>query len=153
MPSKPLRLSTKRLAILLSALVPAAGFALDFQSVAPNAAILYAAPSPDAKKLYVVGRATPFEVMSVSGDWARVRDRDGSLGWIEKRALSAKRTVVVNVSRASIRAKADDNAPVLAETGRDLLLELVEAPANGWAKVRHRDGVVGYIPLKDIWGL
>ena len=133
--------------------MPAAGFALDFQSVAPNAAILYAAPSRDAKKLYVVGRATPFEVMSVSGEWARVRDRDGSLGWIEKQSLSARRTVVVNASRANIRAKADDSAPVLAEASRDIVLDLVEAPANGWAKIRHRDGVVGYIPLKDIWGL
>ena len=35
----------------------------------------------------------------------------------------------------------------------DLRLELVDAPASSWVKVRHRDGITGYMRAADVWGI
>ena len=33
------------------------------------------------------------------------------------------------------------------------VLDLVEQPASGWVKVRHRDGQTGFISISQIWGV
>jgi hypothetical protein len=32
-------------------------------------------------------------------------------------------------------------------------LELLEPASAGWAKVKHRDGGIGYIRANQVWGL
>ena len=54
---------------------------------------------------------------------------------------------------AEVRVRAEDGAPVLYALERDVILELLEVPSGRWARVRHRDGKPGYIPIKSIWGL
>jgi len=52
-----------------------------------------------------------------------------------------------------LRDKPDDEAKVVLEAAQDVSLELVEAPNAGWARVRHRDGVVAYVKVGQVWGL
>ena len=83
--------------------------AADFRSVAENAAVLYDAPSAKAKKLYVIGRSYPVEVVVVVEGWIKIRDASGELTWIESRNLSERRTVMVKVKLAEIRLAAADS--------------------------------------------
>ncbi|MBB5018172.1 SH3-like domain-containing protein [Chitinivorax tropicus] len=153
MNSKHLLLLTKLLLSWLPACLPAAASALDFQSVAPGVAILRTAPSVQAKPIFVLSRATPLEVMLLDGDWAKVRDRDGTMGWLERKRLSTRSMVVVNLKRTVVRAKADESASVLFEVEKDVLLEALERPNSGWVKVRLQNGPVGFIRLNEIWGM
>lgn len=138
---------------LLLALLPGMAAALDFRSVAAERAVLYDAPSPQAKKLYTVGKYYPVEVVVNLDTFAKVRDSGGALFWIEKKNLSETRTVVVTASRADIRQAPEQNAPLVFQAERDVALELVEQTQNGWAKVRHRDGQSGYVAISQVWGL
>jgi hypothetical protein len=36
---------------------------------------------------------------------------------------------------------------------KNVLLELVDPEAGTWVRVRHRDGITGYIKASDIWGI
>lgn len=138
-------------AVLLVALTPAG--AADFRSIADNAAVLYDAPSAQAKKLYVIGRNYPVEVVVVVEGWTKIRDASGELTWIESRNLSERRTVMVKVKLAEIRLAAADNAPLAFQAEQNVLLDLVELTATGWARITHRDGQSGYIKLNQIWGV
>jgi SH3-like domain-containing protein len=143
----------RRAAALLGLLAlagPAA--ALDYLSVG-EAAPLYDAPSQKAKALYVIARGTPLEVLVNVEGWTKVRDQKGDLAWIEKRLLSDQRMVIVRVDKASVRAQADEKAALVFEAVADVVLELLEPPAAGWAKVRHRDGQQGYVKAGQVWGL
>jgi len=60
---------------------------------------------------------------------------------------------VVSAPVAQLRDKPAEEGKVLLEASTDVLLELVEPPVNGWAKVRHRDGVQGYVRVGQVWGL
>jgi hypothetical protein len=71
---------------------------------------------------------------------------------MESRSLAAQRTVVVEVPQASARASASENAPVIFQAAKGVVLELAEPPASGWIKVKHRDGDIGYVKALDVWG-
>lgn len=137
------------LPILMLCALPAQ--ALDFRSTANPAAVLYDAPSTTAKRLFVLSKGYPLEVVvSVSG-WAKVRDSSGAMAWIEAAQLSATHTVVVR-SATQIRTQAQDSAPVSAQVAAGVILEWLGNIDGGWAKVRLPDQGVGYIKLNQVWG-
>lgn len=130
-----------------------AAHALDFRTVGPATAILYDTPSAKGSKLYVVPQGMPLQVMLSYGEWVKVRDMNGEVAWMQARALSARRNVLVRVPGAKVFAEANEAAPVLMTADKGVLLELVDPNAITWARVRHRDGITGYIRASDIWGL
>ena len=134
-------------------LLPLTASALEYRSVGAAKAVLYDAPSAQAKKLYVVGQGYPLEVIVNLGDWLKIRDSQGSLSWIEAKQLATKRTVLVTQPQVEMRQAADPASAVVAHLEKDVVVDLIEAPGNGWIKVKHRDGLVGYIPAVAVWGL
>ena len=130
-----------------------AALAADYRSVDVPAAILYDAPSQKGKKLYLIKSQTPVEVIVRLEGWFKVRDAEGSLAWVESRHLSERRTLVVTAPKAEIRQSDKPEASVLVELDKWVAVELLEPAAAGWAKVRHRDGVSGYIRSTQVWGL
>ena len=138
---------------MLLACAHGAARAADFCSIAENAAVLYDAPSARAKKLYVIGRGYPVEVIVVIERWVKIRDASGELAWIESKDLNARRTVMVKTRLADIRQAADDHAPLVFQAEQSVLLDLVELTGTGWARVTHRDGQGGYVKLSQVWGV
>ena len=139
------------LSVLLGVSAPA--WALDFRSVAPPVAILYDAPSQAAKKLYLIREQTPVEVVVRLGNWVKVRDAEGTLAWIDAAALSEQRKLIVTARSAEIRQADSSSASVLMELAKWVVLDYLEPAAAGWVKVRHRDGVIGYLRTTQVWGL
>lgn len=139
-------------AAALVAVAAAPAWALEFRSIAENAAVLYDAPSAKARKLYVVGRGYPVEVVVVIEGWAKVRDANGELTWIESRFLADKRTVMIKVPLAQIHQSADDGAPVVFQAEQNVILELMDVVSGGWVRVRHRDGQAGFVKAAQVWG-
>lgn len=141
-------------ALLLAALMmPLAAFALDFRSVSVPKAIFFDAPSAQAKKLYIARQYYPVEVIVNLGEWIKVRDMHGELAWVEASQLAQKRTVVVKAPQAEAREAADPSAKLVFRADKDVALELLENNNSGWAKVRHRDGLMGYVQISQLWGL
>lgn len=138
------------LASLAAAALPAAG--AEFRSLADRAAILYDAPSTRADRLFIATRQYPFEVLVRLDNWTKVRDANGEVAWIENKALGGRHTVLVTVPLADVRAAASAQSPLVFEAYKHVLLEVVEAPAEGWVKVRHRDGQQGFVRVTHVWG-
>jgi SH3-like domain-containing protein len=134
-------------------LASAAAQAFDFRSVGAEPAILYDAPSLKGSKLYIAPRGMPVQVVLTYGDWAKVRDASGDMAWLEQRSLSARRNVVVRIPNAKVRAAADEAAPLLMTADKGVILELLDPQPSSWIRVRHRDGITGYIKMVDAWGI
>jgi SH3-like domain-containing protein len=143
------RVITGSLLLLMSC----AASAFDFKTVGARPVILYDAPSAKGDKLFVAPSGMPVEVMLSYGDWVKVRDAAGDLAWTEVRGLSAKRNVIVRVVNARVRAAPEENAAVLMTADKNVLLELVDPEAGPWVRVRHRDGISGYVRAADVWGI
>lgn len=147
-------MKSARLFVLSAALfaVTGAAHALEFKSVGAAPAVLYDAPSPKGRKVFVAPRGMPVEVVLTYGEWTKVRDMSGDLAWIQSRSLVPRRNVIVSVASARVRASADEAAPVAFTAEKGVLLELVDPMTTGWAKVRHRDGQTGFVRAAEIWG-
>lgn len=136
---------------VVASLCSAAAAAADFRSAAENAVVLYDAPSSKSRKLFIVNRGYPLEVVVQVEGWVKVRDAAGSLSWAETKSLDTTRNVLLRTA-ASVRQKPADDAPVVFEAQRDLLLEMLETANAGWVRVKHRDGSAGYVRAADVWG-
>lgn len=134
-------------------LSPFMAAALEFKSVAVPKAILYDAPSAAAKKTLLLSQDYPVEVIVNLGEWLKVRDAQGAISWVEAKQLSGKRTVIVTAADAEIRSGAEAASGQLAKVEKDVVLEIVDARlTNGWLKVKHRDGISGFILNSSVWG-
>lgn len=142
-------------AALAAALVlaSAASFAAEFRALGDRPAILYDAPSNRADRLFVASRNYPFEVLVKLDQWTKVRDANGEVAWVENKALGDLRTVAVTVPLADVRAAANAQSALVFEAYKQVILEVVEPPADGWVKVRHRDGQGGFIRVAHVWGV
>jgi SH3-like domain-containing protein len=126
--------------------------AIEYASVGDVTAILYDSNSTKAKKLFVVSRYTPLEKVVSLSNWIKVRDRHGTMAWIEKRALSDKNYVVVTVPLAAVRQAPEANSPVLFQVSQNVAMESLGINGGGWIKARHQDGSIGYMKSIDVWG-
>lgn len=125
---------------------------MEFFSIAENAVVMYDAPSLRADKLFVADRYLPVEVVVDVEGWAKVRDSSGSLAWVEKKALSQQRYVVVTVPLADVHKSADMNSELLFQAMENIVMEWLDSDVTGWVKVRHSDGQVGYVKVNQVWG-
>lgn len=141
------------IAALTMTLAAAGSQAYDFKTVGAAPVILYDAPSTKGGKLFVVPRGAPLEVVLAYGEWLKVRDVNGELAWTEAKGLSAKRNVIVKTPNLKIRATPDDAASAVFSADKGVLLELSESVAGGWLKVRHRDGLIGFVKQTEVWGI
>ena len=129
-------------------------FAADYKQITENNAILFDSPSSKSTKLYILGAGMPVEVIVTVAGWVKVRDASGTLGWVEPKQVGNRTQVQVKVPFASVRARADEAAPVVFSAEKDVLLTLAEPVAtSGWVRVNHRDGVSGFVRIESLFGI
>lgn len=126
--------------------------ALDYGAVASSSAILYDSPSAQGKKLYVVSRYTPLELVVKLSGWVKVRNQDGSLAWVQQSDLGTQRYVVVTDALAQVRQRPTHDAPVVFQVRRQVALELQRDTGAGWLAVRALNGASGYVRADAVWG-
>lgn len=134
------------------AAMPALASAAEFREVTSAAGVLYDGPSEHARRLFLVPRGTPLELVSSVAGWVKVRDLSGDVLWIAHGDLGEPRHVIAS-TLAAVRSAPRRNAELLVQVERGVLLEIIDrsAPA-GWIHVRHRDGPVGYVEAIEVWG-
>jgi len=107
---------------------------------------------------------TPVEIIQEFDVWRKIRDVDGSEGWVHQNMLSGNRAGYVlpeaNTDRIALRSAAADEAGVAAWVGPGFPVRIRSCDA-GWCAVTATDhppsGPVatysGYLPEGDIWGV
>ena len=149
----PIKAGAKAAAALVAGFAALPSQAAEFRALGDRPAVLYDAPSAKADRLFIASRFYPFEVLVKLDQWTKVRDTNGEVAWIENKALGDRQTVLVTVPLADVRAAPSAQSALVFEAYKQVLLEVVEAPAEGWVKVRHRDGQQGFIRTSHVWGV
>lgn len=126
--------------------------ASQFVSVGDKPAILYDALSVKANKLFILSRFHPLEVLVKLDKWTKVRDAEGTIGWVENSSLGDKRFAQVSAPSADVRASAAATGALIFEAQRGVILEVTAPAADGWIAVRHRDGQSGFVRATQVWG-
>jgi SH3-like domain-containing protein len=113
-------------------------------------------PGDDYKVAWVFTKqALPVEVIAEFDTWRRVRDSDGSVGWVFHSLLSSKRTAVVSPWQKGdpipIHASATSEAAVTAYL-QPGVLATVDRCRDGWCDLSGK-GFSGWIEQGRLWGV
>lgn len=154
-----LRLSLRQwsLAPLVALSVGSLAHADDFKQTVEAVTVAYEGPSTRATKQFIYSRGTPLEILVSIEGWYKVRDAQGALVWIERRALGDRVNVQVkSATPADVFSAPDAASAVAFRVDSGVLLSLVSppTPATGaFVQVRHRDGQTGFVRIDALFGL
>jgi SH3-like domain-containing protein len=113
-------------------------------------------PDKDHDVTYIYTRVGwPVEITAEFENWRRIRDSDGSEGWVYHSLLSGKRTASVllksKTDLAPLHAKPDAKSGVTAQLQVGVL-STVKACDGKWCHITG-DGFDGWIEQIDLWGV
>jgi SH3-like domain-containing protein len=113
-------------------------------------------PGEDYKIAWIYTKpGLPIEVVQEYDTWRRIRDSDGTVGWVFKSLLSGKRTVVVSPW------KSGDARPIYQTASADSSISAYLQPGvtgdvsrchAGWCRISG-NGYKGWIPETQLWGV
>jgi SH3-like domain-containing protein len=121
-----------------------------FVSLDSNLVNLRAGPGKEYPILWVYQRkGLPVEIIQEFDTWRRIRDRDGTIGWVQGNLLSGKRTVQITGEQRAMTSDADGGATV-AYLDPGVVARLVKC--KGSACRIEVQGYEGWLPRDDFWG-
>src|SRR5438128_3024358 len=93
----------------------------------------------------------PVEITGQLEHWRRIRDWEGTAGWVHERMLTGKRAIVVKGGVRPLLRQPDPAAPVIARAEPGVVGRLLECRA-AWCKVE-TGPITGWIRRSDVWGV
>jgi len=98
-------------------------------------------------------RHLPIEVIAEFQTWRKVRDHQGTQGWVHQTMLDSERTAIVLGRARTLRAEADATARALARLEPDVIVRIGRCPKDGgWCRVRAA-GFEGWLRRVELWGV
>jgi len=100
----------------------------------------------------------PMEIIQEYDNWRRVRDAEGTEGWVYQSLLSGERTAITapwkkgdgEDSFINMHREARANANIVARLEPGVMVE-INACDGDWCEAR-ADGTSGFVPQGEIWG-
>jgi len=96
-------------------------------------------------------RGLPVEIIAEFETWRKIRDWEGTQGWVHQSLLSGKRTVIVTGDVRNLRSKPDSSSRILAKLEPTVIGDL-ETCAAGWCQIGVRN-MRGWLRHVDMWGV
>jgi SH3-like domain-containing protein len=132
----------------------AAGFTM--VSVAGEKVNLRQGPSTKYPVVWELGKGFPLKVIERKGSWYKVVDFENDVGWIYKNLVSRKPHLVVKVNkrskkRVNVRSGPGTNYKIVGKAEYGVVFETLER-GDGWVKVRHEKGLIGWVKRSLLWG-
>jgi len=157
-----MRAWAKVAAILLIALAPSTAISADedaglqvprFVSLHSDKVNLRAGPGRQYPIEWVLTKKDmPVEVIAQFEHWRRIRDWDGTIGWVQEHMITGRRYVVV--AKGGVRPvyrEPDATAAQVARAEPGVLARLVEC--RGAMCRIEADNIAGWMRRSDLWGV
>jgi SH3-like domain-containing protein len=93
----------------------------------------------------------PVEVTAEFEHWRRIRDYEGTEGWVHERMLEGKRDVVVTGGVRPLRRQPEPNSAVVARAEPGVIAHLLEC-RGAWCRV-DAGSASGWVRRDEIWGV
>jgi len=123
-----------------------------FASLKSDEVNLRAGPGEKYPKQWVYQRAgMPVEIIDQQETWRRIRDYNGTVGWVSAALLSGKRTGIVIGGRRTLHTKPDAAAPAVAELDPGVIGKLMECD-GAWCRLNVK-GYEGWLLRTEFWGV
>lgn len=98
-------------------------------------------------------RGYPVEIISEFESWRRIRDWEGTEGWVHQSMLAGRRTMVVLGQIRSLRGSQTEDAKPVAMVEAGVVGELVECPKDSPFCRVQVSGHSGWLRRTEFWGI
>jgi SH3-like domain-containing protein len=98
-----------------------------------------------------VRRDLPVEVIAEFDVWRKIRDWQGTTGWVHQSMLDGRRTVRISGSERALRHDPDDDAAVVARLAPGVIGRLLECN-DSWCRIEV-GGNRGWLKRDEFWGV
>src|SRR5437763_15955915 len=127
-----------------------------FVSLKPDRVNVRGGPTRDHEVTFVYTRAgLPVEITAESDNWRRIRDSEGSEGWVYHSLLSGRRTAVVSpkdkTQLVPLFDKDDAASGIVAQLQAGVLAQ-VKRCSSGWCRIVGK-GFDGWVAQEQLWGV
>lgn len=114
---------------------------------------VYVGPGDDYHivwKLYC--QYMPVEITAEFYIWRRIRDSQGTTGWVRKTSLMGKRTVIIkDANIVPLHKNPDSSSATLLRLEPNVIADVLEVK-DGWCRLKI-DRVEGWVLIKNVWGV
>ena len=141
---------TAALLCILALLVPQAALAA-MVSIAADKVNLRAGPGKHYPVLWELGAGYPLRVLDRRGNWLKVKDFEGDVGWVYKKLTSRRPHLVVKKRLINIRSGPGTKYKVVAKAKRGVVFATLKRKGR-WVKLKHETGLVGWARRDLLWG-
>jgi SH3-like domain-containing protein len=93
----------------------------------------------------------PVEVIAKFDHWQRVRDWEGTEGWIHEKMVTGRRDVIITGGVRALRQAPDLGAGLVARAEPGVVARLDECRGE-WCRIEAGE-VIGWVQRSDIWGV
>jgi hypothetical protein len=94
----------------------------------------------------------PVEILAEYDIWRRVRDTEGTEGWIHKTELSGKRMAIITGAPHDLLRDADYASAITAHLDAGAIGQVMSC-AKEWCKMKFDGSVKGYARKTWLWGV
>ncbi len=123
-----------------------------FASLRSSKANLRAGPGKQYPVTWVYVRpGIPLEVLSEWNVWRKVRDADGTEGWMNRAMLAGERAIQITGERRNLYARPDISSPVVLRADPGVVLRVTMC-AQKWCRVEGQ-GRSGYLLREQGFGV
>jgi SH3-like domain-containing protein len=127
-----------------------------FVSLKPDRVNVRGGPTRDHEVTFVYTRSgLPVEITAESDNWRRIRDWEGSEGWVYHSLLSGRRTAVVSPKDKKqlvpLHAKGDANSAIIARLQAGVLTSVRRCDGS-WCQIAG-SGFDGWVVQEQLWGV
>jgi len=96
-------------------------------------------------------KGMPVEVIAEYDTWRKVRDWEGTEGWVHQAMLTGRRAAVVYPKTAILREKAEPSANPVAELTTGVIAK-IEKCHGEWCELS-LEKLKGFVRRSDLWGV
>src|SRR5215470_6757535 len=97
-----------------------------------------------------VRRELPVEIIAEFDVWRKIRDWQGTVGWVHQSMLDGRRTARVTGADRDLRSEATEDASIVARLAPGVIGRLLECEA-AWCRI-DADGYRGWLKRDEFWG-
>jgi SH3-like domain-containing protein len=121
-------------------------------SIAGDMVNMRSGPGNNYEVVWELGQGYPLSVIDQQGDWLKVADYEGDIGWVQKHQVAEKAYLVVKKRIVNIRCGPGENYRVIRQAHQGVVFRTL-GKKDDWVKIRHEEeDVTGWVLRSLVWG-